>query len=67
MALFKPTYTDKKTHELMESNVWWYEFIYAGKRIRESAKTTRPPSRAVRDPVHSGHEEPAVQCRAGLE
>ena len=22
-------------------DTWWYEFVFAGKRIRESAKTTR--------------------------
>ena len=41
MALFKPTYTDKKTGKQKESAVWWYKFNYAGKPIRESAKTTR--------------------------
>jgi len=41
MSLFRPTYTDKKTGEQKESTIWWYEFVYAGKRIRESAKTSR--------------------------
>lgn len=41
MALFRPTYTDKKTKKQRKSRVWWYEFVYAGQRIRESAKTTR--------------------------
>ena len=41
MALFKPTYTDKKTGKQKESAVWWFKFIYSGKPIRESAKTTR--------------------------
>jgi len=41
MALFRPTYIDKKTGAQKESGVWWFEFIYAGKRIRESVKTTR--------------------------
>ena len=41
MALFRPTYTDKKTGRPKKSAVWWYEFIYQNKRIRESAKTTR--------------------------
>jgi integrase len=41
MALFRPTYTDQKTGRQKQSAVWWYEFIYAGKRIRESTKTTR--------------------------
>lgn len=41
MAIFRPTYTDKKTGEQKQSAVWWYEFVFAGKRVRESAKTTR--------------------------
>ena len=41
MALFKPTYRDKKTGETRESNVWWYEFIMGGRRVRESSHTTR--------------------------
>lgn len=41
MAVYQPKYKDPKTGETKKSDVWWYEFIYAGKRIRESAKTTR--------------------------
>jgi hypothetical protein len=41
MALFRPTYTDKKTGKLKESAVWWYEFYFAGKRIRECTKSKR--------------------------
>src|SRR4051812_5696286 len=41
MAVYKPKYRDKKTGELVPSGVWWDEFSFAGKRIRESAKTTR--------------------------
>jgi hypothetical protein len=41
MALFRPTYTDKKTGQQKQSAVWWYEFSFAGRRIRESAKTSR--------------------------
>jgi integrase len=41
MAIFQPKYTDKKTGETKTSAVWWYEFVYASKRYRESAKTTR--------------------------
>lgn len=41
MAVFQPTYRDPKTGEQKQSKVWWYEFIFAGQRIRESAKTTR--------------------------
>jgi integrase len=41
MALFQPTYTDKKTGKQKKSAVWWFKFVYAGKPIRESAQTTR--------------------------
>jgi integrase len=41
MAVYRPKYKDPKTGETVESQVWWYEFIFAGKRVRESAKTTR--------------------------
>ena len=40
MSIFKPKYRDKDG-ALVQSNVYWYEFVYANKRIRESAKTTR--------------------------
>jgi integrase len=39
MAVYKPKYRDPKTGELVKSNIWWYEFSLAGKRIRESAQT----------------------------
>jgi hypothetical protein len=41
MSLYRLSYTDKKTGEKKESAVWWYEFTFAGRLIRESAKTTR--------------------------
>lgn len=40
MALYQPKYRDKVTGKLVESNVWWFEFTFAGKRVRQSAKTT---------------------------
>jgi hypothetical protein len=40
MAVFQPTYKDPKTGKQIKSAVWWYDFTFAGKRIRESAKTT---------------------------
>jgi integrase len=39
MAVYRPKYRDPKTRELVESEIWWYEFSFAGKRYRESAKT----------------------------
>lgn len=41
MGVYRQQYKDKKTGELKHTKVWYYEFIYAGERIRESAKTTR--------------------------
>src|ERR1700676_4092336 len=41
MAVYRPTYRDPKTNELKQSDQWWFEFTYEGKRYREPAKTTR--------------------------
>ncbi len=41
MAVFRPTYTDRKTGKRKMSDVWWFEFTFAGRRYRESTKTTR--------------------------
>jgi integrase len=41
MAVYRPKYRDLKTGAAVQSDVWWFEFTFAGKRIRESAKTTR--------------------------
>jgi hypothetical protein len=41
MALFQPTYTDKKTGEKKSSPYWWIDSTIGDKRIRESAETTR--------------------------
>jgi integrase len=40
MSVFKPKYRDK-AGELVESQTWWYEFSFAGRRIRESTKSAR--------------------------
>ena len=39
MAVYLPKYRDPKTGQLVRSDVWWFDFFFAGKRIRESAKT----------------------------
>jgi integrase len=39
MPIFQPTYTDPKTGKQVKSKIYWYDFVFAGKRIRESAKT----------------------------
>jgi hypothetical protein len=41
MSVFRPTYKDPTTGERRQSRIWWYEFWIAGRRIRESARTTR--------------------------
>jgi integrase len=40
MGVYRPQYTDKKTGELKHTKVWYYEFIFAGRLVKESAKTT---------------------------
>jgi integrase len=41
MSVYRPKYKDPKTGKLVAAKVWWYDFTFAGKRIKESAKTTR--------------------------
>jgi hypothetical protein len=41
MSVYRPKYRNPETGKMKERPVWWYEFVYAGQRIRESAKTTR--------------------------
>ena len=41
MGVYKRTYRDQKTGESTGSGVWWYEFVFNGTRIRESANTSR--------------------------
>src|ERR1039458_10840855 len=41
MALFQPTYTDKKSGRKKTSPYWWIDFTIGDKRIRESTETTR--------------------------
>jgi integrase len=40
MGVYKPKYRDKKTGETVESEIWWYDFGFAGKRYRDSTKET---------------------------
>jgi integrase len=41
VSVFQPTYKDPKTGKRVKSKQWWYDLNFAGKRIREPAKTTR--------------------------
>ena len=39
MSVYRPQYKDRKTGELRHTKIWYYEFIFAGRRVKESAKT----------------------------
>jgi integrase len=39
MSVYRPKYRDQKTGKPVQSKIWWYEFSFADRRIRESAKT----------------------------
>lgn len=39
MSVFRPQYTDKKTGELKHTKIWYYKFVFAGRLIKESAKS----------------------------
>ena len=41
MAVYRPTYTDKKTSETKTSPIWWIDVTIGDKRTRKSAETTR--------------------------
>jgi len=41
VAVYRPTYKDPKTGETKQAAVWWFNFVFAGKRYRESTKQTR--------------------------
>jgi len=62
MSVFQPKFTDKKTGERITSGVWWYEFTYAGKRIRESAKTTKKTLAREAEKDHRQRLERASVC-----
>jgi integrase len=41
MAVYRPKYRELKTGEVRQCQTWWFDFLFAGRRVRESAKTTR--------------------------
>jgi len=63
MSLFQQTYTDKKTGKRIKAAVWWYEFVYAGERIRQSAKTTR---KTIAAEAEKDHRRRLERARAGM-
>jgi integrase len=40
MAVYRPQYKDKKAGTMKHTKVWYYEFVFAGRLVKESAKTT---------------------------
>jgi hypothetical protein len=40
MAVYRPQYKDRKTGKTKHTKIWYYEFIFAGRLVKESAKTT---------------------------
>ena len=40
MSVFRPQDKDKKTGEMKHTKVWYYKFVFAGRLVKESAKTT---------------------------
>jgi hypothetical protein len=51
MSVYRPTYAEiitdkqtgarKKTGKRIASRIWWYEFVFGGRRVIESSKSTR--------------------------
>jgi integrase len=41
MAVYRKQYRDKGTGRVVRSQIWWYDFTFAGRRIQESSKSTR--------------------------
>ncbi|MGI9071912.1 MAG: tyrosine-type recombinase/integrase [Bryobacteraceae bacterium] len=39
MSVYRPQYKVRKTGELKHTKIWYYEFIFAGRLVKESAKT----------------------------
>jgi integrase len=40
VAVYRPQYKDRTTGETKRTKVWYYKFIFAGRLVKESAKTT---------------------------
>lgn len=63
MAVFRRTYKDLTTGERKESAVWWYEFVFAGRRVRESAKTRL---KTIAQAAENDHRRRLERANAGL-
>jgi integrase len=63
MAVYRPKYKDPKTGKLVFSRVYWFEFTYAGNRIRESSKQTKKTLAQV---TEDNRRRELVRSYAGL-
>lgn len=63
MAVYRPKYRDPKTGKLKEQAVWWYEFTFAGQRVRESSKSTR---KTIATEAEKDHRLRLERANAGM-
>jgi hypothetical protein len=62
MALFQPTYTDKKTGEKKTARFWWIDFSTGDKRVRESVQTTKKTIAEKQGPAHGSKDDKGTIC-----
>jgi integrase len=63
MAVYRPKYRDPKTGATKQQAVWWYEFIFAGERVRQSAKTTK---KTIAVEAEKDHRRRLERASAGM-
>lgn len=63
MSLFRRSYIDPKTKTRKQSDVWWFEFVFDGQRIRESSKSAR---KTIAAEAEKQRRKDLERARAGL-
>src|SRR5262249_48906154 len=61
--IYKPTYRDPKTHELRQSAIYWYKFMWNGELVRESSK--RRNDKVARQ-MESAHRRSLAKGEVGI-
>lgn len=61
--IYKPTYRDKKTGEVRETDIYWYKFRFNGKLVRESTKQTNDK---VARQMESAHRTALAKGEVGI-
>lgn len=64
MAVYRPTYKDPKTGEKKQSAVWWYHFVFDGKRYQESTKQT---NKRVAEQMEAARKTQLAKGEVGLK